>query len=98
MDGSGLQARIDAMHGRDRIGAIAFVVVLWVVMVFVLYTIWPAITNGTIHAILIIAAALVLLFNTVAIWAMLKHYSEDKQFIYGLDLKHLDEMRRQRRI
>ena len=98
MDGSGLQARIDAMHGRDRVGAIAFVVALWVAMLFVLYTIWPAITNGTIHAILIIAAALVLLFNTVAIWAMLKHYSEDKQFIYGLDLKHLDEMRRQKRI
>ena len=25
--------------------------------------------------------------------AMVKHYKEDKDFIYGLDIKHLDEMR-----
>jgi hypothetical protein len=28
---------------------------------------------------------------------MLRHYSDDKHFIYGLDLKHLDEMRARRR-
>jgi hypothetical protein len=27
---------------------------------------------------------------------MLSHYSHDKHFIYGLDLKHLDEMRSRR--
>jgi len=93
-----LEQRIDRMHGRDRIGAIAFVVVLWVAMLFVLFSIWPAITNGTIHALLVIFGALVLIFNTAAIWAMLKHYQEDKHFIYGLDLKHLDEMRRRGRV
>jgi hypothetical protein len=40
----------------------------------------------------------VLLFNTAAIAAMVKHYREDKAFIYGLDLKNLDAMRRRGRI
>lgn len=90
--------RIDKMHGQDRIGALAFVVVLWVVILFVLITIWPYVTNGTIRIILLISGGLVLLFNTASIVAMLTHYAGDKHFIYGLDLKHLDEMRRQKRM
>jgi hypothetical protein len=97
-DSAGLNTRIDKMHGRDRMGALAFVVVLWVVVAFVLFTIWPAIADGTIRTILLIAAAVLLVFNTAAIVAMLRHYAGDKHFIYGLDLKHLDEMRRAKRI
>ena len=86
------------MHGRDRIGALAFVVVLWVVVLFTLISIWSNVTNGGIRTILVVAGGLVLLFNTASIVAMLRHYANDKHFIYGLDLKHLDEMRRQHRI
>ena len=66
-----LDARVDRMHKRDRIGALAFILALWIT---------------------------VLIFNTASILAMLRHYADDRGFIYGLDLKHLDEMRRQRRI
>lgn len=90
--------RIDRMHGRDRMGALAFVIALWIVLIFVLASIWSEIADGSIRAILLIAGGLVLVFNTASIVAMLRHYASDKQFIYGLDLKHLDEMRRQRRI
>ena len=93
-----LEGRIDRMHGRDRMGALAFVVALWVVLIFVLAAIWPNIADGTIRTILLIAGGVVLLFNTASIVAMLRHYAGDKHFIYALDLKHLDEMRRQRRI
>ena len=93
-----LDQRIDRMHGRDKMGAIAFVAVLWIVVLYVLYKIWPFITNESIHWILVAAGALVLLFNTASIFAMLKHYEDDKHFIYGLDLKHLDEMRRRGRV
>ncbi|MGT2466842.1 hypothetical protein ACVOMV_20465 [Mesorhizobium atlanticum] len=31
-----------------------------------------------------------LIFNTAAILAMLNHYKEDKDFIYGLDIKNAD--------
>lgn len=98
MAASDLEQRIDAMHGRDRMGALAFVIALWVVILFVMFSIWSNVTNGGIKTILIIAGGLVLLFNTASIVAMLRHYASDKAFIYGLDLKHLDEMRRQKRI
>ena len=34
-----------------------------------------------------------LIFNTAAILAMLRHYREDRDFMYGLDIKFLDEAR-----
>lgn len=92
-----LSDRIDSMHNRDRLGASAFVVGLWCVLLFVLFSIWPAIENGMIRTILVISGAGVLALNTAAIVAMLRHYHNDKQFIYSLDIKHLDEMRRRRR-
>jgi hypothetical protein len=92
-----LTQRIDRMHARDRLGLIIFIVVLWCTMLFALFTIWPFISVAGIKIILSVACGLVLIFNTAAIVAMLRHYSDDKHFIYGLDLKHLDEMRARRR-
>jgi len=43
-----------------------------------------------------IGGAAVLLFNTASMGALVRHYKEDKDFIYGLDIKHLDEMRGKR--
>ena len=91
-----LHTRIDKMHNRDRIGITAFIALLWFTFAFVLYQIVPSIQNTAVLAIILVAGALVLLFNTAAIWAMLVHYSEDKTAIYSLDLKHLDAMRRRR--
>jgi hypothetical protein len=98
VDAGSLDARIDRMHSGDRLGALAFVVALWVVLLFVLISIWSNVTNGGIATILIITGGLLLLFNTASIIAMLRHYASDKHFIYGLDIKHLDEMRRRHRI
>jgi Fe2+ transport system protein B len=92
-----LATRIDKMHSRDRTGLIIFTTVLWCTMLFALVTIWSYISVPAIRIILTIACGLVLAFNTAAIVAMLRHYQEDKHFIYGLDLKHLDEMQRRRR-
>ncbi|MBL0371589.1 hypothetical protein JJB09_06075 [Rhizobium sp. KVB221] len=95
--GAHLQGRIDQMHSRDRLGLILFILVLWCTLLFALFTVWPYISIPAIRVILSIACTLVLVFNTAAIVAMLRHYHEDKHFIYGLDLKHLDEMRERRR-
>ena len=92
-----LADRIDRMHARDRLGLIIFVVVLWATMLFALFTIWPFISVPAIRAVLAVFCGLVLIFNTAAVVAMLRHYLDDKHFIYGLDLKHLDEMRARRR-
>ena len=42
---------------------------------------------------LVIAGGIVLLFNTASIFAMISHYSGDKEHIYGLDLHYLDALR-----
>ena len=96
VDARSLDARIDRMHQGDRKGALAFVVGLWITILFALFTVWPLIGDGSIRAVLAISAILVLAFNTAAIVAMLRHYHSDKSFIYGLDIKHLDEMRRRK--
>ena len=97
-DSATLNARIDKMHGGDRIGALAFVIALWLTILFTLVSIWSNVSNTGIATILIVSGGMVLIFNTASIVAMLRHYTSDKHFIYGLDIKHLDEMRRQKRI
>ena len=89
-----LEERIDRMHKRDRLGAIAFVVGLVVHHPVRAGRHLAALTNANIRNILIVSGAGVLVLNTAAIVAMLRHYHDDKHFIYGLDIKHLDEMRR----
>ncbi len=94
---SELEERIARMHSRDRAGLIAFVLVLWCTLLFTIFSIWSYISVPAIQAILVIAGGFVLALNSAAVLAMLRHYDEDRHFIYGLDLKHLDEMRRRRR-
>ncbi|ODR98197.1 hypothetical protein AUC69_09765 [Methyloceanibacter superfactus] len=88
-----LNERIDAMYRRDRLSAWTFVAVLWVVILFVLFMVWQVTPDPAIRLVLAVAAGAVLLFNTASIGAMVKHYREDKEFIYGLDIRHLDAAR-----
>lgn len=88
-----LQSRIDAMFRLDCIWACGFVAVLWCVVGFVFYSIHSIIDDSTIDTVLMIAAALLLLFNTASIGAMIRHYKEDKQDIYERDIRHLDAHR-----
>jgi len=82
--------RIEAMYRADVRSAWTFVAVLWIVVLFVLFMSWPHIPDSNVRIVVLIAAAAVLIFNTASIGAMVKHYAEDKDFIYGLDIKHLD--------
>lgn len=93
---SDLNQRIEAMYQSDKRGAWLFVAALWVVVLFVLVMSWPYIPDNGVRIVALVAAAAVLIFNTASIGAMVKHYQEDKEFIYGLDIKHLDEMNKGR--
>ena len=93
---SDLNNRIEAMYQGDRRGAWLFVAALWVVILFVLLMSWPHIPDQGVRVVVVIAAAAVLIFNTASVAAMLRHYAEDKEFIYGLDIQHLDAMRKER--
>lgn len=93
MPADGRDPRIDVMFSSDKRWAWVLVALLWIATLFVLLMSWPYIPDGTVRIVAAIAAALVLIFNTASILAMIKHYEEDKDFIYGLDIKHLDAMR-----
>lgn len=91
-----LNQRIGAMHKRDVRVAWAFVIGLWLAMIFVAIGTWDLAPDGTARLLLLTGGAIVLVFNTAAILAMLRHYREDRDFIYGLDIKFLDESRARR--
>ena len=84
------------MHRRDVLVAWAFVIGLWFAVIFVALATWNLAPNGVARIMLLGAGAVVLLFNTAAIIAMLRHYREDRDFIYGLDIRFLDEARGRR--
>jgi hypothetical protein len=88
-----LKQRIDSMYRTDVRGAILLVALLWVTVLFVLFMTWPYIPIDGIKVVVAVAAAAVLIFNTAAIVAMIRNYKLDKDFIYGLDIKHYDENR-----
>jgi protein-S-isoprenylcysteine O-methyltransferase Ste14 len=81
------------MYRSDVRGAVILVALLWITVLFVLFETWSIIPDSTIRIVVLLAAAAVLLFNTAAIAAMIQHYREDKQFIYGLDIKNADAAR-----
>ena len=90
---SDMQQRIEALYRSDVRGSIVLIVCLWAAVLFVLVMTWPYIPDQGIKVVVAIAAAAVLVFNTAAILAMVNHYKDDKEFIYGLDIKHADATR-----
>ena len=91
-----LNQRIEAMYRSDVRVAWSFIAALWIAVLFVLIMSWPHIPDGNVRIVVVLAAAAVLIFNTASIAAMVKNYAADKHFIYGLDIKMLDESRKTR--
>jgi len=87
---SGMTERIEQMHRRDTVIAWAFVLGLWFVIGFVALATWSLAPSIAARIVLLIGGAVLLIFNTAAILAMLRHYREDRDFMYGLDIKFLD--------
>lgn len=82
------------MYSGDRLWAFGAVLVLWSTYTFVFWRLLSDTTADGVIQALAVAGGLVLLFNTASIYAMIKHYSEDKEHIYGLDIHYLDEMKK----
>jgi hypothetical protein len=97
MERGSADPRIDSMFKGDRTWAIGATVVLWLIVLFVFFQMLPETGTFEIKAALAVAGGLVLLFNSASIIAMLRHYSDDKQHIYGLDIHYLDEAKRAKR-
>jgi hypothetical protein len=85
-----MDARIEAMFMRDKITAGALVVALWLTAFFIMLAVRGFIADKSVEIVCWIGAALLLIFNTSSIVAMIKHYGEDKAHIYAVDIRHLD--------
>ena len=88
---SDLNRRIEAMYNRDVLIAWAFVVGLWLTVVFVMLATWDLMPPGPWRIVLLFGGAAVLLFNTAWISALVRHYQQDNEFISGLGNKHPDD-------
>ena len=86
-----MKSRIQRMFMQDGVMAWFDVLLLWAVAAFVLFDTLAFVQDGNIRTALYIACAVLVLFNTASVAAMTSHYAEDKDFIYGLDIKHLDD-------
>jgi hypothetical protein len=53
-------------------------------------TVRPYIHSASIEIVCWISAFVLVLFNTASITAMIRHYSDDKEHIYSVDIRHLD--------
>ena len=91
-----INQRINSMYNRDRLFATLILIALWVTIAFIYIQISKQVSDGNIQITLTIGALLLLLFNTASIYAMLRHYAQDKAFIYKIDIRHLDEARAQK--
>lgn len=85
--------RMNDMYMRDCLMAWFDVALLWGAVVFVLISILNIVQDSNIRLVLYIASFMLVLFNTSSVFAMTKHFREDKDYIYGLDIKHLDANR-----
>ena len=90
---SDLDQRIEDMYRKDVRGAWLLLDLLWIVVIFIVVMSWPYIPDATVRIVSLLSALAVLIFNTASIAAMVKHYAEDKHFIYGLDIKTLDAIK-----
>lgn len=93
---SDLDQRIEAMYRGDRLAAWVLIIALWATILSILYLSWPFIPDATVRLVCAVGAGAVLILNTASMIAMLKHYAEDKMFIYELDILGLDEMKKKR--
>lgn len=93
MDENNINTRINKMFKTDSLFAALILIALWVTIAFVYIQISKQVDDGNIQIVITIGAALLLLFNTASIVAMLKHYSKDKAAIYKIDIRHLDQIK-----
>ncbi len=90
---SDLNQRIEDMYRKDVRGAWLLLAFLWIIVVFILVMSWNLIPDSTVRIVSLLSALVLLVFNTASIVAMVRHYAEDKEFIYGLDIKTSDAIK-----
>ena len=83
-----MQQRAEAMYSRDRWSALLILAVLWASLIYTYIKVPHGFLGTPIGVVLLV-------FNTSSILEMMEHYLEDRDHIYGQDLRNLD-LNRQR--
>jgi hypothetical protein len=86
----GMEDRIEKMFTNDKLAAGTLVACLWLTVFFVMFAVRGFMPSAQVELLCWAGAAVLLLFNTASIVAMLKHYGQDKAHIYAVDIRHLD--------
>lgn len=92
-----LTKRINAMYLNDAIWGFGFLLALWMAYLYVFFAIGMVNEDSSITLVLIIGGVMVLVYNTASMISMVRHYGEDKEYIYSIDIRHLDEMKERKR-
>jgi len=92
------QARIEAMYRRDKLAAYVSVTTVWAVYAFTFWRMSDQFAASGVTLLMLILGGLVLFLNTAAVWALIRHYQEDKAAIYGTDIYYLDRIVADRRL
>lgn len=85
-----LQSRIQRMYQQDCWMAWLDIICIWCAVGFVLISMLQIVQDSQIRLALAIGSISLLIFNTASVKAMTRHYADDKDYIYGIDIKHLD--------
>ena len=91
-----LDSRIAVLARRDRVLAITFTLLMWLVLAFLFVTAGAVAPHPSIVVVLAVATLLLGLFNTASVLALLRRYAESREQIYRPDVMRLDLMRAQR--
>jgi hypothetical protein len=91
-----LEIRIDRLARRDRMVAIGFTILMWLVLAFLCAVASAVAPSGLITTVLVCAVLALGVFNTASVVAMLRRYATDRDTIYRPDIENLDRMREPR--
>lgn len=81
---------IATMVQRDRLIAIGFVVLLWLLIAFVLFTLGDIIETDGVRNVLIASGLIQIILVTGGVMSLVRHASSERERIYGPDLDHSD--------
>jgi membrane protein YdbS with pleckstrin-like domain len=91
-----LESRIAVQARRDRVLAITFTLLMWLVLAFLFVTASAVAPHPSIIAVLAVATLLLGLFNTASVLALLRRYAENRELIYRPDVLILDRLHAER--
>jgi hypothetical protein len=88
-----VRGEMRGLRRQDRIWAFTWMTALVVVVPFTIIALWNDMPTSGVKTVLVIAGAIVLVYNLASMLALIRDYERDHDFIYRRDVAHLREQR-----